>query len=114
MRRPSTSASTACRSSRGARARIALPYRYPTDHTAAQVRAAPRRAAARTRGTSDRVRMAGRLDLIRRQGGLTFAVLRDRTGTIQLFVDTAVLGADRAPRASTSSTAATGSASRAP
>lgn len=41
--------------------------------------------------TDERVRIAGRPDLIRRRGGLTFAVLRDRTGTVQLFVDTAVV-----------------------
>ena len=68
-----------------------MPYRYPTDQTAAQVRATHADLAPDVR-TTDRVRVAGRLDLIRRQGGLTFGVLRDRTGAVQLFVDTAVLG----------------------
>ena len=36
--------------------------------------------------------MAGRLLLIRRQGKLTFATMRDRTGEVQLFVSRAVLG----------------------
>src|SRR6266542_887844 len=44
--------------------------------------------------TDDRVKVAGRLMLIRRQGGLTFATLQDRTGHIQLFVDTKVIGPD--------------------
>jgi lysyl-tRNA synthetase class 2 len=74
------------------RERHQVPYRYPVDHDAAAVRAAYELAP--DTGTEDRVRMAGRLDLVRRQGGLTFAVLRDRTGTIQLFVDSAVLGVD--------------------
>src|SRR5690348_1170263 len=74
------------------RDRRAVPYRYPVDHDTAAVRAA-HDLPPDTR-TDDRVRMAGRLDLVRRQGGLTFGVLRDRTGTVQLFVDTAVLGAD--------------------
>ena len=64
--------------------------------------------------TDERVRLAGRLELIRRQGGLTFATLRDRTGAIQLFVDTGGRSAPTVHRASTTSTAATGSASRAP
>ncbi|WP_252439244.1 lysine--tRNA ligase [Pseudonocardia humida] len=76
-----------------ARDRGAVPYRYPTDHDAAAVRAAHGGLTPDT-ATDQRVRMAGRLELVRRQGALTFAVLRDRTGTIQLFVDTAVLGAD--------------------
>ena len=69
------------------------PYRYPTDHSVAQIRAAHGDLPP-DQVTSDRVRIAGRLTLIRRQGGLTFAVLRDRTGDLQLFVDTAVVGAD--------------------
>jgi lysyl-tRNA synthetase class 2 len=42
----------------------------------------------------DVVRVAGRLLLIRRQGKLTFATLRDGTGTVQLFVSEAELGPD--------------------
>jgi lysyl-tRNA synthetase len=69
----------------------ALPYRFVTDHTAAQIRAANGGLGPDV-DTGERVRVAGRLDLIRRHGGLSFGELRDRTGTVQLFVDTAVLG----------------------
>ncbi len=69
------------------------PYRYPTDHSVEQIRTA-HADLERDRVTSDRVRVAGRLVLVRRQGGLTFAVLRDRSGDIQLFVDSGVLGPD--------------------
>lgn len=69
-------------------------YRYPTDRCVAQIRAA-HRALESDRITADRVRIAGRLTRVRRQGRLTFAVMRDRTDDIQLFVDTAVLGAAR-------------------
>ena len=48
--------------------------------------------------TDERVSLAGRLALVRRQGGLTFAQLRDRTGAVQLFVDTEVLGRRAPPR----------------
>ncbi len=68
------------------------PYRYPTDATAAGIRAA-HAGLAPDQVTEHEVHIAGRLELIRRQGGLTFATLRDRTGAIQLFVDTAVVGA---------------------
>ena len=64
------------------------PYRYPTDATAAGIRAA-HAGLAPDQVTEHEVHIAGRLELIRRQGGLTFATLRDRTGAIQLFVDTA-------------------------
>jgi lysyl-tRNA synthetase, class II len=43
----------------------------------------------------DLVRVAGRLVLIRRQGKLTFATLRDGAGAVQLFVSRAVLGDER-------------------
>ncbi|MGR7027499.1 lysine--tRNA ligase [Geodermatophilus sp. URMC 62] len=74
--------------------RRALPYRYPTDATAAGLQDRYAGLAPDQR-TADRVRIAGRLELVRRQGHLTFATLRDRTGTVQLFVDSSVLGADR-------------------
>ena len=42
--------------------------------------------------TEASVRVAGRLVLIRRQGKLTFATLRDGTGEVQLFVSQKVIG----------------------
>ena len=42
--------------------------------------------------TEDVVRVAGRIVLLRRQGKLTFATLRDGAGSIQLFVDRGFLG----------------------
>nr|MDT0665430.1 amino acid--tRNA ligase-related protein [Micromonospora sp. DSM 115978] len=42
--------------------------------------------------TTTEVKVAGRLVGVRRQGGLSFADLADRTGTVQLFVDTARIG----------------------
>ncbi|MFZ4584813.1 MAG: lysine--tRNA ligase [Acidimicrobiia bacterium] len=42
--------------------------------------------------TEDRVAVAGRVMLLRRQGKLTFGTLRDRSGEIQLFVSRAVIG----------------------
>ena len=42
--------------------------------------------------TEDTVRVAGRVLLLRRQGKLTFATLRDASGSVQLFVSRAVLG----------------------
>jgi lysyl-tRNA synthetase class 2 len=42
--------------------------------------------------TETRVRVAGRIVLFRRQGRLTFATLRDRTGEIQLFISRDELG----------------------
>ncbi|MGY1604754.1 lysine--tRNA ligase [Geodermatophilus sp. SYSU D00815] len=72
----------------------AYPYRFPTDASAGGLRTTYAALPPDVR-TADRVRIAGRLEAVRRQGFLTFATLRDRTGAIQLFVDTEVLGADR-------------------
>jgi len=44
--------------------------------------------------TDSTVRVAGRILLLRRQGKLVFATLRDGTGTMQLFVSKAVVGDD--------------------
>ena len=77
-----------------ARGTAAYPYRWPPDATAAGIRAAHPDLAPDVR-TADRVRVAGRAELIRRQGWLTFATLRDRTGAIQLYVDSSVLGPER-------------------
>jgi len=44
--------------------------------------------------SGDVVRVAGRVVLLRRMGKLTFATVRDGSGTLQLFVSLAVLGDD--------------------
>jgi lysyl-tRNA synthetase class 2 len=67
------------------------PYRFDRTATLGELRSehAGLEAGAET---ETRVAVAGRLMLIRRQGKLTFATLRDRTGEIQLFVSRSVLG----------------------
>jgi lysyl-tRNA synthetase, class II len=67
------------------------PYRFDRTHTLAEVRAAHPDLEPGAE-TDARVAVAGRLLLIRRQGKLTFATMRDRSGEIQLFVSRAVLG----------------------
>ena len=70
-----------------------LAYSYPVDAHAVDVRAATE--GLEPGGRTDReVRVAGRLELIRYHGGLTFAVLRDRSGAIQLMVDRKVVGSE--------------------
>ncbi|MDN5919449.1 MAG: OB-fold nucleic acid binding domain-containing protein, partial [Pseudonocardia sp.] len=71
-----------------------LPYRYQVDHRIGAVRG-EFGALGPDSVTGTRVRVAGRVMLLRAQGGLSFATLRDDSGEIQLFVDTAVLGAER-------------------
>jgi lysyl-tRNA synthetase class 2 len=51
--------------------------------------------------TEHAVHVAGRLLLIRRQGKLTFATLRDGYGTVQLFVSQALVGEDAFERFNT-------------
>jgi lysyl-tRNA synthetase class 2 len=68
-----------------------LKYRFEADHSAAEIAAEWGDIPSGTR-TESVVRSAGRLTLVRRHGGLTFGVLRDRTGTIQLFLDRSALG----------------------
>jgi lysyl-tRNA synthetase len=63
-----------------------LPYRYPTDCSVSRVRAGHGDLPS-GQETDTEVRLAGRLTAIRRHGHLSFAVLRDSTGEIQLFVD---------------------------
>src|SRR5580698_10186433 len=70
-----------------------LEYRYEVDNSAAAIATRWSDLAA-DESTTERVRVAGRLVLIRKHGGLTFGVLRDRTGTVQLFVDRAAIGAE--------------------
>jgi lysyl-tRNA synthetase len=61
------------------------PVKFDRDHSVAEVLSALGDVGA-GQSLSGRVRMAGRLMLIRRHGGLIFADLRDRTGRIQLMV----------------------------
>src|SRR6516225_8713108 len=69
------------------------PYRFDRSTTLAEVR---RRHGDLPPGTEtdERVQVAGRLLLIRRQGRLTFASLRDRDDQVQLFVSQKVVGED--------------------
>ena len=70
------------------------PVHVDRDHTLAELREA-HGALAAGEETDVSVRVAGRLLLIRRQGKLTFATLRDGTGTVQLFVSQKELGEER-------------------
>lgn len=67
------------------------PYRFDRTHSIAEVRKEFPDLEPGAE-TSAHVSLAGRLLLIRRQGKLLFATMRDRTGSIQLFVSKAVLG----------------------
>ena len=69
------------------------PVRFDRDRTAASLH---EEFGALEPGTETgvTVRIAGRLLLIRRQGKLVFATLRDGTAAIQLFVSQAEVGAD--------------------
>lgn len=64
----------------------AYPVAYPPTHTVAAARRCPQ-------GTT--VRVCGRLLRIRDYGGITFAVLRDWSGEIQLMIDRGRVGAKR-------------------
>jgi lysyl-tRNA synthetase class 2 len=59
-------------------------YGFDRDHTLAQVRA-EFDGLGPGEESQDDVRVAGRLMLIRRHGGLVFADLKDQTGTVQLL-----------------------------
>lgn len=61
------------------------PVRFDRTHTAAEVHEHWGHLDAGTE-TDDEVRVAGRILLLRRQGKITFATLRDGTGEVQLFV----------------------------
>ena len=69
------------------------PVRFDRDHTAAEL---AERYGTLPPGTEtdDEVRVAGRILLLRRQGRLSFANLRDGSGTVQLFVSRADVGPD--------------------
>ncbi len=70
-----------------------LQYRFDADHSAADLAGSWADLPAGSR-TGERVSVAGRLMLVRRHGGLIFGVVRDRTGTIQVFVDRRAVGED--------------------
>lgn len=70
------------------------PYPVRFDRTATAGELSERYQLESGSETSDIVRLAGRILLFRRQGKLTFASLRDATGSIQLFVSDDALGAD--------------------
>jgi len=69
------------------------PYRYDRSHTLDEVRAGHGHLEPGTE-TDVEVRVAGRVMLIREQGKLIFATMRDRSGDLQLFVSKAVVGDD--------------------
>ncbi len=74
------------------------PYRFDRSHTLGEIRAAWNDLEAGTE-TDQAVAVAGRLMLIREQGKLIFATLRDRSGDIQLFISKAVIGDEGFERA---------------
>src|SRR5215213_7086980 len=67
------------------------PYRFDRSATLGELRQRYGDLAPGTE-TDERVSVAGRVLLIRRQGRLTFATIRDREATIQLFVSQKVAG----------------------
>jgi len=67
------------------------PVRFDRDRTLAELRDEFGGLAPDTR-TDTVVRVAGRVMLLRRQGKLTFATVRDQSGTVQLFVSRDELG----------------------
>ncbi|MBM3659715.1 MAG: lysine--tRNA ligase [Actinobacteria bacterium] len=67
------------------------PVRFDRTHTAAEVLEHWGHLESGVE-VGDVVRVAGRVVLLRRQGKLTFATLRDGSGTIQLFVSRGELG----------------------
>jgi lysyl-tRNA synthetase class 2 len=69
------------------------PVRFDRDHTVATLRDEFGDLGPGEE-TDAHVTVAGRLLLIRRQGKLIFATMRDGTGAIQLFVSRAVIGDD--------------------
>jgi len=77
-----------------ARGRDPYPVRFDRTHTAAALHGSHDGIDAGSE-TDDVVRVAGRILLVRRQGKLTFATVRDGTGTVQLFVSRGVLGDER-------------------
>ena len=71
------------------------PHRYQRSHFAAELHETFAELPAGSE-TDDRVTVAGRLMLHRSFGKLQFGTLQDDTGTIQLFVDRATIGDEKA------------------
>ena len=69
------------------------PVRFDRDRTLAELRAEFGDLEPGA-DTDVHVRVAGRILLLRRQGKLTFATIRDQSGTVQLFVSRSVIGED--------------------
>ncbi|MEO5723497.1 MAG: lysine--tRNA ligase [Ilumatobacteraceae bacterium] len=69
------------------------PYRFDRTTTLVELRAEHGALEAGTE-TESEVAVAGRVMLLRQQGKLIFATMRDRDGEVQLFVSKAVLGDD--------------------
>ena len=69
------------------------PYRFERTSTAAELHESHRDLAPES-ATGAEAAVAGRIMLLRSFGRLVFATLRDGSGTIQLFVDQAVIGDD--------------------
>ena len=69
------------------------PYRFDRSHTLAEIRVAHGSLEPGSE-TEVRVAVAGRAMLIREQGKLIFATLKDRDDEIQLFVSKGVVGDD--------------------
>jgi lysyl-tRNA synthetase class 2 len=70
------------------------PYRFDRSHSLADLREAFGGLEPGTE-TDQRVAVAGRMMLRRKQGKLIFATLHDRSGQVQLFVSKSVVGDDR-------------------
>ncbi|HAF71159.1 MAG: Lysine--tRNA ligase [Acetothermia bacterium 64_32] len=68
-----------------------FPYRFERTHTAGEVKTAFPGLDPEAR-TGTQVRLAGRIMALRQLGRISFAVLQDRTGSIQLFASQASLG----------------------
>jgi lysyl-tRNA synthetase class 2 len=76
-----------------AHGRDPYPFRFDRSHTIAEIRELHSGLEPGSE-TDHRVTVAGRTMLLRRQGKLIFATLRDRGGELQLFVSRAVVGDD--------------------
>jgi lysyl-tRNA synthetase, class II len=70
------------------------PVRFDRTHTLAEVREHWDMRLDPATDSDEGVRVAGRVVLLRGQGKLVFATIRDGTGVLQLFVNKAVLGDD--------------------